>query len=201
MLKIGIIGEPGPFAASLMAGFGDHMLKIGIIGEQCAGKTTVAELVSNHIGRCGFVKFAGPIYQTIAALGGKKNRKFMQEFSDVAKKYYGRDVFVRQFRNTVDWYENNGASYKALICDDVRYPAEMEVVKELGFMTVYVKADMDVRLQRARKQGLEFIQDHSSEHQVRTIGGMADKVIDNSCCSKEELEYQIGSILQSTLAA
>jgi ABC-type phosphate/phosphonate transport system ATPase subunit len=61
------------------------MQKITIIGQQCAGKTTVANIINKLVCRPTILKFAGPIYGTLKALGVYKKRRFMQEFSDVAK--------------------------------------------------------------------------------------------------------------------
>lgn len=177
------------------------MRKIAIIGEQCAGKSTIAEIIKQLVSHPTVVKFADPIYRSLEALGQEKGpgwRGFAQESSDVAKKYYGDDVYVRAFEHTVEQIELLGFA-QTLICDDVRYPDELDLCRELGFKFIYVSAFEFVRMQRAAEQGLEFKTDHSSERQVKELKAVAGVVINNSGNSLAILRDQLINALYGDL--
>lgn len=176
------------------------MLRVAIIGEQCAGKTEAAKAIEKYAGKASIIKFAGPIYSTLQALGVEKDRRFMQEFSDLSKKHFGNDIFVRRFCESVESMKKLGCT-GTLICDDVRYPAELKTCKALGFYTIYVGASEQVRRQRAKIQGLDFAENHSSETYVRSMKRMADEVIDNSMDNMKLFENRIGTVLRYKLAA
>ena len=63
--------------------------RIGIVGPQCAGKTTLAEMLGYPV-----IKFADPLYAINNALHIGKHRAFMQEMSEVVKKHFGRRKFI-----------------------------------------------------------------------------------------------------------
>lgn len=170
------------------------MLKIAIIGEQCAGKTTVAEILKQLMPLPGVVKFADPIYQAMVAMGVQKNRGYMQESSDVAKKYFGDDVYVKSFIERVQTVEQFGI-VKSMICDDVRYPAEVEACLEMGFKLVHVEADRAIRYCRAVEQGLTFIEGHSSENQIKSLKKHAHAVVDNSGNSMSILKDRLINVI------
>lgn len=173
--------------------------KIGIIGGQCAGKTTVAgELMTVGDRTYSSIKMADPIYETLRALGQSKNRLFMQEFSDLAKKHFGNDVFICAFKDGVTWVSDtamvDGEEYD-IVCDDIRYMEEYEAAKKLGFIFVYVNADDNVRKARAESQGLVWSPNHSSETQIEGIGKMADYQITNNG-SLELLHEQVAAVFR-----
>ena len=161
------------------------MKKIGIIGQQCSGKSTVAKLIQelNEDSTVYVLKFAEPIYQSWSALHQDfKNRGFMQEFSDVAKKYCGQDVFVKCFEENVSLFENEmfAESNCILICDDIRYIHECDTAKKMGFKVLGVESDRSIRKERAEKEGLDFIENHSSETEVPYLLSEADYVLINN---------------------
>lgn len=177
--------------------------KIAIIGKQCAGKSSAAKAVIWALGNCrtAKIKFADPIYSTMRALNVSKNRGFMQDFSDLTKRYFGDDFFVEALADKIKRIESSKLNYNLIVCDDVRYQKEFDFVKLVDFKTIYVAADREVRRKRAEDRGLEFKENHSSENQVETIGRLADVQIDNSIDNKTMLENRIAFILQHKLAA
>jgi len=164
-------------------------MKIAIIGEQCSGKTTAANFIAELFKIHYIHKFADPIYGVLGCLGQGKNRLFMQEFSDLAKSHFGLGIFVELFEKEILtrelleeelWLEKYGSDSWAIICDDLRYMRELELVKKLGFKVMAINTIKDIRQTRATNQGLDFNENHSSESEVQDLIWHADSVLMDS---------------------
>lgn len=153
-------------------------MNIAIVGPQCAGKTTFAKATGFEI-----VKFAEPLYAVNRAIGVKKNRSFMQEFSDLVKAHFGRNYFINKFARLTEAFPD-----RQFVCDDVRYSRELNYLKNRGWSVVYIDADEAVRRTRATRLGLEFLPDHPSESGVAGLADMCDVYLDNSHLQIDDLE-------------
>jgi dephospho-CoA kinase len=151
---------------------GSSIMSIFFLGQQCAGKTSAAKTLQTIIPNA-IVKFATPLYMINEALQIPKNRAFMQEMSDLAKKYYGQDVFVRIFERTYGHLGN-------LINDDCRYKLEVAMLQEESWRSCAILADTHIRKQRAEKLGLSFIENHPSELEVPESVSKCDYIITNN---------------------
>lgn len=148
--------------------------KIALIGGQCAGKTTIMEAVRSSFESSAILKFADPIYGALKALEKPKNRAFMQDFGDLAKKHFGEYVFVDAFREK----SNAITSVDLIACDDVRRTYEAELVHELGYFIVFVDTSEEVRKLRADALGLSFMPNHNSESEIASLRRYAHYGID-----------------------
>lgn len=183
--------------------------KIAVIGQQCSGKTSAAKLFKKYFDASYVVKIADPIYDTLAALRQDKHRSFMQQFADLAKEHFGENVLVDVFIENVKFIEKqkqqedmmSGKERNALIvCDDIRFPYELGTVRELGFNLVAVKADTEVRKQRAEAQGFDFIENHNSELLVPQLIPKADFIIPElPLYSIDQLDEHCQDILRQVL--
>lgn len=164
---------------------------IAVIGSQCAGKTSAANYIGDRFySEPRHIKHAQPIYDVNEIMGVYKHRAFMQGFGDLAKKHFGEHVFLDIFRHEVkDLYAED--HYDVLINDDTRFPFEMDLLKELGFFTIYIDATREVRMQRAKNLGLEFIENHNSEIYVPEIGKKADLYIHDNGLTLTQLQMRI----------
>jgi len=139
------------------------MLKIAIAGLACAGKTTVYNnLATIYEKNTSLIKFAKPHYDVLSILGVPKNRLFMQDFSDLAKKHFGEDIFVKAYDNYVNEYEIDN-NIDVLICDDLRYQIEFDYCKMNDWYLIYVESDENLRKERSDKLGLKWNPKHNSE--------------------------------------
>lgn len=173
--------------------------KIGIIGQQCSGKTTIAKIIQNIFSEepAYILKFAEPIYQAWAALHQNfKNRGFMQEYGDLAKKYCGPDVIAKCFEENVVQFEQemNGTS-AILVCDDIRYIDECDIARKLNFKILGVEADKNIRKERAIRSDLDFIENHPTETEVPGLLSEADYVLINNEVSLDYLRDNTRVIL------
>ncbi len=170
------------------------MNRICIVGEQCSGKTQISNFI-HDIKRCiDVIKFADPIYETLTSLREGKNRMYMQEFGDLAKKHFGEDVFVKCFESTFRWLSDSLTG--VVVCDDVRRKIELDKVHQLGFKSIYVDCDRDVRKERAFKLGLEFIENHNSETEVSSLQPYCEYYIDNSDINLDVLKGTVAILLE-----
>lgn len=174
------------------------MYKVAIIGQQCAGKTSVANIIEDMHGSAKVVKFAQPIYDTLEVFGQAKHRAFMQGLGDLAKDNFGRDVYAEIFKRNVEKLTEED-DYEILICDDCRYDFEFETAKKLGFKFIFVEAEVACRRQRARDNGYEFIEQHNSETGVANLRHLSDAVVENNLGDKQILKKDINAIVHKTL--
>ena len=130
-------------------------MRIGIVGQQCAGKTTLADMIGYPI-----IKFAAPLYEINTVLRVGKSRDFMQKMSDLVKECFGVDKFLDLFVKTAD---NLYPHHDNLLCDDIRFLLEAEYLLKNNWKLIYIDAPEDLRRQRAEAQGLEFLPLHNSE--------------------------------------
>lgn len=149
------------------------MRNIAFVGEQCSGKTTASEILC----RLGSfwkknVKFIEPIYKINDLLGVQKNRVFMQELGELIRRQFGEDYFIEEFKKY--------RGVDGLVCDDVRKIIEFETVKELGFVTVFIDAEEEIRRNRAKSLGLEFNPVHPAEKEIRFLRDKCDYIILNN---------------------
>lgn len=182
------------------------LTKIGIIGQQCAGKTTAAKFVGELFDTIVVVKFADPIYGTLKALRKEKNRAFMQEFGDFAKKHFGELIFVENFIYSVKkiqaQFENERPNVREnlIICDDIRRTYEYDAAKELDFNLISIDAIANIRKQRAETKGLDFIETHNSETEIPALIYKSDYVIIDQGITKDKLrKYIRAGVKQFTL--
>jgi len=169
------------------------MKKVAFIGQQCAGKTTAAMVVYPDSFKT-IVKLAQPLYVINRVLDVPKNRGFMQEQADLIKKHFGREFFIDAFDEIVDFHQPLPATVlnddsrldlsdyqrdDVLVNDDCRLQLEFNYLKSHGWQTVYIEASEEIRRERAKTLGLEFIADHSSETEVPSLNSQCDLVIVN----------------------
>ena len=150
--------------------------KIAIIGSQCAGKTTFANLLQQQCTNSIIVKFAEPLYAINSVLGINKNRKFMQNTSELIKTIFGPDFFIQKFHQQMNVIDR----IYTYICDDCRYLTELEYLQKNHWLTVAIHASHRIRQMRANQLGLEFIEEHSSETDVLKIAEYCDIHIANN---------------------
>lgn len=175
-------------------------MRFGIIGNAHAGKTTVANMIEKMYAmslnnRLIYYKFADPLYNVLEALGLKKNRLFMQEVSDIIKKYFGDDIFVRLCEDKIISTSKNDL----VLIDDVRYETEFNMLKDNNFVLIGIYTDIETRRARARDLCIEFNDNHSSEQFIDELIEKCDYIIENTGDIKEDLK-ELESIVKKIVS-
>jgi len=161
-------------------------MRIAFAGGCCSGKSSAAKATGLYN-----VKFADPLYFINGALAQTKNRAFMQEMSDLAKKHFGRNVFLDIFKNKYTGMNN-------VAVDDARYSVELEYLIDADWRSVYIMASHPIRKARSDALGLEWLPDHPSESEAMTLLPHCEYVIKNKG-SLEELQRKAGRLLEPGL--
>jgi hypothetical protein len=104
-------------------------------------------------------------------------------------------VFVRKFITDAQSLEAY-SPFEAIICDDLRYPDELDACRSLGFKVIFVYANRAVRKVRASAQGLDFIENHNSEILIPRMLDLADYKIDNSYGDVKALTVKVVKALE-----
>lgn len=163
-------------------------MNIAISGKQCAGKSTVAEIISKHNG-AKLCKVIDKIYQINKLLDVPRNRGFMQDLGESIRKYFGEDYFVKDLITRV---KQNDYTF---VTDDMRKQIEFDTLKNAGFTTIYIDADEDIRRKRAEKLGLDFRENHPAEKEIEQLKNQCDFVIENNG-TLSELENKVTKLLK-----
>lgn len=164
------------------------MLKIAFSGRQCAGKTTAAgfireiltymiddgDIYNSHI---EYVKFAEPLYSAQKIFSEKKDRIFLQELGDLVRKRFGEDFFTKCAQHKI---RKSREGYPlAIVVDDLRFEDEFFMLKDEGFLIVYIDSELENRLDRANTLGVVLHENHKSEEFIEGIKKRADVILSN----------------------
>lgn len=126
------------------------MIKLlGLTGKKQSGKSTIAEVAEEEF---GFTRVAlaeplknfilqcwpafspghlwGDLKEDMVAVYGKSGRQVMQELGTDVLRGYDPDIWVRAMQDEIEFLERMGGGY--YIIDDIRFPNEVEMVKEMG---------------------------------------------------------------------
>lgn len=163
------------------------MVYIAFTGKACAGKTTVARLLTRYLSTTYLIRIADPLYEINNILGVDKNRKFMQDMGDLIRKYFGSDFLTKKAKETIEYIKAVDPK-GSIIIDDIRMVNEARMVKDLGFKLIYLDTPDNIRKQRHEALGLDFNENHVTEKYVEKVKDLADLVIETDKLTIEELE-------------
>jgi hypothetical protein len=132
------------------------MQLIGVSGLKGSGKTTLANYLVQNYG-CTRVPFAAPIKDMLAALGltdeqlngsekeikidllcGNSPRFAMQTLgTEWGRMMIGEKIWINAWRKKVETFWL-GRSDQPVVCDDVRFPNEVALIKAMGGRVIRV---------------------------------------------------------------
>ena len=122
------------------------MKKIALLGRSGAGKDTFADFL---VEEKNFTKlfFAEPLYLVANEVFGmtRKNRELLQDIG-IALRGVDEEVLVNNLRKRVEEAEKDGV--ENIIITDVRQENEFNALKDMGFVFIYIDADLDKRMER-----------------------------------------------------
>lgn len=122
------------------------MKKIALLGRSGAGKDTFADFL---VEERNFTKlfFAEPLYLVANEVFGmtRKNRELLQDIG-IALRGVDEEVLVNNLRKRVEEAEKDGV--ENIIITDVRQENEFNALKDMGFVFIYIDADLDKRMER-----------------------------------------------------
>lgn len=144
---------------------------IAFTGGMFSGKTSAIQALESALDKREVrnIKFAQPLYDIQAYVYQRisqevpkpKDRRLLQWLGTE----WGRDKDVNLWVNLWKdeaWYELESSPTSIVVCDDLRFDNEAQVVKELGGFIVRVEASKEVRAARAESLGMTLVE-HASE--------------------------------------
>ena len=194
---------------------------ISVVGKLHSGKTTVADWLQTRLFHDNIVaralKFAAPIYEAINALGQPKHRPFMQQYGDLIKEHFGEKFLAQQAAAEIKKFFAPSEGYmvpsaifedtsKVALLDDMRFPFELEELKELcaseGYTFYLIFVDAPDELRKARNEALYSGNEHKSELYISQFKKEASYILDNSGSFKDlhmDLEELYTSLISPSI--
>lgn len=117
------------------------MLIIGIAGKFCSGKTTLCEMLKNEFqNQIIIINFADKVKAVAEDLFGMtiKDRSLLQKIGAKMREI-DEDVWVK-------YVINQCTEDKIYLIGDVRYPNEVDIIKQNNGVTFYIERNRDLRL-------------------------------------------------------
>lgn len=160
-------------------------MRVAFTGNMMSGKSEAVKLFTKLSSKnnkvSGLVKFAKPLYDCqniFQEYGmGEKNRLFLQNLSNIVKKYFSENILNKIFIKNVETYIKDGCD--VIFCDDVRTISEVETVKALGFYLIGINSNPDIR--KRRNPGIFLGNNHLTETMVsHIINNYCNIVIENN---------------------
>lgn len=179
----------------------ESTVKVGLLGGIRSGKDTVATVIEQQLsGEVERFAFSGGIHEVIKeflpTLYQKgKPRLALQEIGQLMRKF-DPNVWINRLFYRIETSSNVPLQDRNIIITDVRQYNEALRLKEAGYTIIKVVADMDVRLERARKAGDNFSKEmfeHETEQSIDVCP--YDYLIDNSG-TLEQLEERVKDVLR-----
>jgi dephospho-CoA kinase len=128
-------------------------LRLAFAGPMASGKSTMARTIGQMYG-CRVKSFAAPVKEIATSVFGMttKDRKLLQTIGMT-----GRAIHPNTWANKL--IESLG-QHDNVCVDDVRFPNECEILKEHGFLIVYLDVDESERVRRLHSEYGEHAQQH-----------------------------------------
>ena len=182
---------------------------VGIIAEKGAGKGLFIKIVQKLLpqNKVASVRYSDIPREILAVLNKEESRENMQIISTALRHAFDEEgIFNTAIKKRL---QNTDADL--IILDGVRKREEVEMVKELGGILIYIKADSQIRFAR-RKKDVENTDEEKmsweqfqkqelaeTEISIKEIGEkMADAVIENNG-TMEEFENKVKNFLDNKI--
>ena len=138
-------------------------MRIALCGKMGSGKSYIAKLFSEkHNSK--IISFAGKVKKLANELFDmkEKDRNLLLDLSQKMKEI-DKNVWVNIVKKEINKYEN-------IVIDDLRFPNEYQMLKDLDFIVIRLKIDKDLQIDRLSNKYKNF-KDHieAMEHDSETL--------------------------------
>jgi len=151
-------------------------------GKMGSGKSTACQFIKEGIEReVGIIKFAEPLYDiqnSVYDICGlkqpeTKDRKLLQWIGTEWGREKDINLWTNIWKRGVKYYLEQSPT-AIVLCDDLRFPNELEALREFGGKVIKIESSIDERSKRINLEGSS----HSTE--AFTEGANADFTIINN---------------------
>ena len=157
---------------------------IAVIGLATHGKSTVCSILTDFCPKLKFttIPFAKGVKDAAQRLGwnGKKDAKgrtILQHLGTEVCRNIDPDYWTKRWEENMNDAIAHGA--EVILCDDLRFPNELEFLKSKGAYIIKVKKKLSLWQRFKRKVALFFGRVHASEICFKDKEDFCDLVIEN----------------------
>ena len=168
---------------------------LGLTGRICSGKGVVAKyLLDNYDAR--IYRFSKILMDILDRLYLPHDRKYLQGLGVSLRESLSSDVIVNTLKKDIERdmteYAERGYGNKLIVIDGIRYPDEVEMLKELdNNILITLTAPPKMRYGRCKERGEkgegnisfdDFLvsENRGTERQLDRIGELADYMLENT---------------------
>jgi dephospho-CoA kinase len=158
--------------------------RIVFTGKMGVGKSYAANLLVQDGWK--LFRFADPLKSAAAHFQDHPTRELLQSLATVSRSVYPHPL-IERMREQLDEHCMNSESPEKIVIDDARFPDELALLADYGFVAVRLVAPVSVRLERLEQNGrLESVEQlrHDSEN---ALDGVLLHEIKSHSVSDEEL--------------
>lgn len=141
-----------------------------IFGQMGAGKSTLAKLLQSNYGY--EVLHLGEKIHSECRLHGSETREEMQQYGQAMRNIFGQDVWCNYLMQKI---ETEYAGVPVVI-DDGRQINELVYFKSMGFITLGIKTNFNIRYDRLSKRVSYKINEDSFYHETEVQAGLSYEV-------------------------
>ncbi len=171
---------------------------IYMVGKAGAGKTYMANYLIEKY-KYSRAKMANSVYMIAEKYLGmnpeKKDRDLLQFLgTDIGREQVDNDIWVDRFVDDV-WIAQEtakGLYGKELkfVSDDIRFPNEHKVLKEAGWIGIYLNVPDDIRVERLTKRDGDACVDKLEHASETALDGFKDDLIQIDVSGSLEQSYE-----------
>lgn len=178
----------------------DKPLKLGLLGTTGVGKDTCVSLIRDYFPHrsINLVRLADPLYKAQEAIYRicKKNKEFYTQDGELLNflgshmRKINPDVLKQAFIDALQFCD---AHADFIICPDVR-PADIQFVRDVGFIIIHIYADQNITLERRMLRGDISLGKVDHETEKGLSSSMYDYRLTNNG-SLQEFQENIGNLI------
>lgn len=171
---------------------------IALCGRAGAGKSTVAEILTEHYGYRQ-LSFAAPLKEIAVTLWGERTgreRRVLQKLG-LALRGIDPDVWVNELCADVDLF-SAFPHHAPMVVDDLRFPNEYRALGNRGFVIVRVECPEDIRIVRLKDNG-KWQNREQLEHETEVAldGCVVHHIIPNDTNDLTILKKDVVSLIET----
>jgi dephospho-CoA kinase len=159
---------------------------IGLIGETGSGKDTFCNIAKEIDSSILFLRFSQPLSSALGLFFNEIKKEDQQWLANALRDKFGEDILMKGVAQKIE-----RATEEVIVLNGARVKEEINFIRSLGGIIVYITASPEKRWKRIQKRGEKGDDDVSyekflkidlgrTEAQIKDLGESADKIIDNS---------------------
>lgn len=170
-------------------------MNIIIFGQAGAGKTTTAEILRDIYNYAIFS--LGRKIHAECKLHGQHKREEMQEYGQMMRKIFGKDVWNDWLYKTLQTHgKSDVLADGKVVIDDGRQLNEFDYWKEKGFITIGITAPYELRKERILQRSGYVLTESQANHDTEIQALECANKCDIQICNDKDVGYLKRMLMQ-----